>query len=70
VYGHGQQRRAVIEAIRLASLEIQTIPGGAVENDFSGAKENETGSDFSPAMWKDKAKKWQQFITQVSLIPQ
>jgi len=69
VYGHGQQRRAVIEATRLAALEIQILPGGTVENDSSEAKGNETGNDFSPAMWKEKAKKWQQFVAQVSLKP-
>lgn len=66
MYGHGQQRRAVIEATRLATLEIQSVPSGFVENDFSEAKENEAGRDFCPAMWKEKAKKWQQFVTQVS----
>lgn len=65
VYGHGQQRRAVIEATRLATLEIQTLPDGAVEADSSEAKGSETGIDSDPAVWKEKAKQWQQFVTQV-----
>jgi len=61
--------RGVIEATQVALLEIQTLQGGAVENNSLGAKENETGSDFSLAMWKEKAKNWQRFIMQVSLKP-
>ncbi|KAG0585848.1 hypothetical protein KC19_2G043800 [Ceratodon purpureus] len=64
VYGHGQQRRAVIEATRLATLDTQGVPSGFVEKDSSEAKESEAGKDFCPAMWKEKAKKWQQFVTQ------
>ena len=66
MYGHGQQRRAVIEATRLAILETQSISSDVNEKEASDAKENEAEKDFCPAMWKDKAKKWQQFVTQVS----
>ena len=66
MYGHGQQRRAVIEATRLATLEIQSVSGGFVEKDFSEAKGSESREEFCPAMWKEKAKKWQKFVTQVS----
>ncbi|XP_024395416.1 ATP-dependent DNA helicase SRS2-like protein At4g25120 isoform X5 [Physcomitrium patens] len=64
VYGHGQQRRAVIEATRLATIEIQTGQGESAEIDTSITEGSVTDSNSNPSMWKDKAKKWQQFVTQ------
>lgn len=69
VYGHGQQRRAVIEATRLATIEIQTGQGESAEIDTSITEGSVTDSNSNPSMWKDKAKKWQQFVTQVCSKP-
>ncbi|KAL8152407.1 hypothetical protein V2J09_010167 [Rumex salicifolius] len=49
IYGHGQQRRAVIEALRLLESRL----------------DDKTSDDaFSPLILKDKSKKWQKFVTQ------
>ncbi|CAJ1976560.1 unnamed protein product [Sphenostylis stenocarpa] len=58
IYGQGQQRNAIIEAIRL------------LENDKSGNKDGAVlmgdlpNSEKNPKQFKDKAKKWQKFVTQ------
>ncbi|KAK9148487.1 hypothetical protein Scep_007244 [Stephania cephalantha] len=59
VYGHAQQRRAVIEAVRL------------LENSANGKENLETskpGHSYidwtSVQCFKDKSKKWQKFVTQ------
>ncbi|XP_031259417.1 ATP-dependent DNA helicase SRS2-like protein At4g25120 [Pistacia vera] len=58
IYGHGQQRRAIIEAIRL------------LENEKNGqnhvvCKPFEDSNDMRfPQHFKDKSKKWQKFVTQ------
>ncbi|KAK3127095.1 hypothetical protein QOZ80_7AG0568260 [Eleusine coracana subsp. coracana] len=53
IYGHGQQRRAVIEAERLLENEKNNGLGGKVQHD----------EDIKNS-FKDKAKKWMKFITQ------
>ena len=55
IYGHGQQRRAVIEAERL------------LENDKRGGADDTTKQydGVIKSSFKDKAKKWQKFIAQV-----
>ncbi|KAG2637120.1 hypothetical protein PVAP13_2NG501100 [Panicum virgatum] len=54
IYGHGQQRRAVIEAERL------------LENDKRGGADDTTKQydGVIKSSFKDKAKKWQKFIAQ------
>ncbi|XP_029128590.1 ATP-dependent DNA helicase SRS2-like protein At4g25120 isoform X2 [Cajanus cajan] len=58
IYGQGQQRNAIIEAIRL------------LENKKSGNKDGAlligelSNSLKNPKQFKDKAKKWQNFVTQ------
>lgn len=60
IYGHGQQRRAVIEAVRL------------LENEKSDKKldcrvsSEESHFVKSPQDFKDSSKKWLQFVTRVS----
>lgn len=60
IYGHEQQRRAVIEAVRL------------FENGRSNKKLDsrvfgeESNGITSPQYFKDMSKKWQQFVTRVS----
>ncbi|KAK3125074.1 hypothetical protein QOZ80_7BG0599640 [Eleusine coracana subsp. coracana] len=53
IYGHGQQRRAVIEAERLLENGKNNGLGGKVQHD------EEIKNSF-----KDKVKKWMKFITQ------
>ena len=55
IYGHGQQRRAVIEAERL------------LENDKRGGADDTTKQydGVIKSSFKDKAKKWKKFIAQV-----
>ncbi|XP_022158809.1 ATP-dependent DNA helicase SRS2-like protein At4g25120 isoform X6 [Momordica charantia] len=55
IYGHGQQRRAIIEAVRL------------LENDKSRQKVDSNilgnaSKDVTPSNFKDKSKKWQKFV--------
>ncbi|KAL6862165.1 hypothetical protein ACP4OV_016814 [Aristida adscensionis] len=54
IYGHGQQRRAVIEAERLLENDKNNGLGDTIKQ-FDGGIKN---------AFKDKAKKWQKFITQ------
>ncbi|KAL4284134.1 hypothetical protein GQ457_16G026180 [Hibiscus cannabinus] len=58
IYGHGQQRRAVIEAVRLFENEKsgqQAYKSYEIENS-NGAKH--------PGYFKDRSKKWQKFVAQ------
>ncbi|KAF0909057.1 hypothetical protein E2562_030811 [Oryza meyeriana var. granulata] len=54
IYGHGQQRRAVIEAERLLENDKNNGLGDAIMH-YDGDIKNS---------FKDKAKKWQKFVTQ------
>ncbi|CAD6223739.1 unnamed protein product [Miscanthus lutarioriparius] len=54
IYGHGQQRRAVIEAERLLEKDKNNGVGDTTKQ-YDGDIKNS---------FKDKAKKWQKFITQ------
>ncbi|KAG5558243.1 hypothetical protein RHGRI_008244 [Rhododendron griersonianum] len=58
IYGHGQQRRAIIEAIRL--LEN----GKNMQNQDSRSLDEELKGINSPEYFKDKSKKWQKFVAQ------
>ncbi|XP_044491763.1 ATP-dependent DNA helicase SRS2-like protein At4g25120 isoform X2 [Mangifera indica] len=59
IYGHGQQRRAIIEAIRLLEKEKsrQNHDVCKLVEDFSDMR--------CPRYFKDKSKTWQKFVTQV-----
>ncbi|CAE6178057.1 unnamed protein product [Arabidopsis arenosa] len=64
VYGHGQQRRAIIEAVRLYEEEKKngSKTSGACE---SGEVLNGAGAGaVCPEYAKDLSKKWQKFVTQ------
>ncbi|KAI5076072.1 hypothetical protein GOP47_0008137 [Adiantum capillus-veneris] len=66
VYGHGQQRRAVIEATRLALPEIQSskdVPSvvGAALNASIGSTSDQLSD---PRLLKERARKWDKFVTQ------
>nr|GMD59957.1 putative late blight resistance protein homolog R1B-16 [Ipomoea batatas] len=58
VYGQGQQRRAVIEAVRLLDNENK-----GTNSEF--CKLNEMPDVKSHNQFKDKSKKWLKFVTQV-----
>lgn len=60
LYGHGQQRRAIIEAVRLLEKE-RSLP------DSETCKLGEDFDGKSAEHFKDKSKKWQKFVTQVSI---
>ncbi|KAJ6808204.1 ATP-dependent DNA helicase SRS2-like protein isoform X1 [Iris pallida] len=58
IYGHGQQRRAVIEALRL-------MEDGKQNGQESGShKIDDFSSGDSAHIFKEKSKKWQKFVTQ------
>ncbi|CAN7014410.1 hypothetical protein IGI04_013171 [Brassica rapa subsp. trilocularis] len=63
VYGHGQQRRAIIEAVRL-------YEEGKNGSSTSGACESAEGQSGAgagavcPEYAKDRSKKWQKYVTQ------
>ncbi|XP_014513588.1 ATP-dependent DNA helicase SRS2-like protein At4g25120 [Vigna radiata var. radiata] len=58
IYGQGQQRNAIIEAIRLLENEKSRNKDGALlMGDLSNSVKN-------PKQFKDKAKKWQKFVAQ------
>ena len=56
IYGHGQQRRAIIEAERILEHAKSDGLGDAVQQ-YDGDIKNS---------FKDKAKKWLKFVTQVT----
>lgn len=59
IYGHGQQRRAIIEALRLLENEKSRQSHNAciLGEDSSGIT--------SPQYFKDKSKTWLKFVTKV-----
>ena len=59
IYGQGQQRKAVIEATRL--LENGKIR----QKDCASLVGEMSSSRVAPQHFKDVAKKWQKFVTQV-----
>ncbi|KAK9913952.1 hypothetical protein M0R45_037751 [Rubus argutus] len=58
IYGHGQQRRAIIEAVRL-SENGKSRPKHSV-----GIDGEESNGITSPHHFKDASKKWLKFVTQ------
>ncbi|KAJ7949659.1 ATP-dependent DNA helicase SRS2-like protein [Quillaja saponaria] len=58
IYGHGQQRRAIIEAVRLVEKERSIQKDSAFEHDEISK------CITTPQHFKDKAKKWQKLVTQ------
>jgi len=61
VYGHSHQRRAVIEAVRLLENE------NSVLKNHDECKVGEDSNEvLPPEYFKDKSKKWQKFVTQVT----
>ncbi|KAG6544381.1 hypothetical protein Mapa_014215 [Marchantia paleacea] len=62
VYGNGQQRKAVIEATRIALSEHK----GAQLPVVDGSKDlpDENYERMNPSRWREQARKWQQFVTQ------
>ena len=56
IYGHGQQRRAVIESLRILDDEKH----------YNSAKLHDGVTDA--VCFKEMSKKWQKFVTQVCLI--
>ncbi|KAJ6764566.1 ATP-DEPENDENT DNA HELICASE SRS2 [Salix koriyanagi] len=59
IYGHGHQRRAIIEALRLLEKEKS-----GVQNDDASKLAQDSKDIVSPEYFKDKSKKWQKFVTQ------
>ncbi|KAL9335522.1 hypothetical protein Peur_072703 [Populus x canadensis] len=59
IYGHGHQRRAIIEAVRLLEKEKS-----GVQNDDASKLAQDSKDVVSPEYFKDKSKKWQKFVTQ------
>ncbi|CAA3017265.1 ATP-dependent DNA helicase SRS2 At4g25120 [Olea europaea subsp. europaea] len=57
IYGHGQQRRAVIEALRL-------LENGKKSANLDLSKLTELSDINAPQHFKDKSKKWLKFVTQ------
>ncbi|XP_047320013.1 ATP-dependent DNA helicase SRS2-like protein At4g25120 [Impatiens glandulifera] len=57
IYGQGQQRRAVIEAVRILDNEKDTV-------NHNAEKSNEGFNTNSLQYFKDKSKKWLKFVTQ------
>ncbi|KAK6121752.1 hypothetical protein DH2020_044504 [Rehmannia glutinosa] len=57
IYGHGQQRRAIIEAVRL-------LEDGKRKANHEPCKFTELSDINSPKQFKDKSKKWLKFVTQ------
>lgn len=64
MYGHGQQRRAIIEAVRLYEEEKKkgSRTSGACE---TGEDLNGAGA-VCPEYAKDRSKQWQKYVTQVA----
>jgi len=61
IYGHGQQRKAVIEALRL-------MEDGRKKGQELGHKLDEFSSSDLARSFKEKSKKWQKFVTQVHFL--
>ncbi|WZZ76075.1 hypothetical protein YC2023_087445 [Brassica napus] len=63
VYGHGQQRRAIIEAVRL----YEEGKNGSNTSDACESAEGLSGAGAGavcPEYAKDRSKKWQKYVTQ------
>ncbi|CAM6107427.1 unnamed protein product [Calypogeia fissa] len=60
IFAHGQQRKAVIEATRIATSELKACQNTGLDEDQAVTH---PGND-NPSIWKDKARKWQQFVAQ------
>ncbi|KAK1261462.1 hypothetical protein QJS04_geneDACA008675 [Acorus gramineus] len=60
IYGHGQQRRAVIEALRLMENEKKI----GQDNAACKLDQDTVGIAGRAHSFKDKSKKWQKFVTQ------
>lgn len=63
IYGHGHQRRAIIEAVRLletAKSEIRNPEVGKFVDSSDGS--------IAAEYLKDKSKKWQKFVAQVRTL--
>ncbi|KAM7491791.1 hypothetical protein LguiA_034712 [Lonicera macranthoides] len=58
IYGQGQQRRAIIEAVRLLDS------GKNMQNCDPNKLDEESNDINSPRNFKDKSKKWLKFVTQ------
>ncbi|KAF3433211.1 hypothetical protein FNV43_RR24313 [Rhamnella rubrinervis] len=58
IYGHGQQRRAIMEAVRLLENEKSK------KNLDTCISSEESNNTTSPQRFKDMSKKWQKFVTQ------
>lgn len=58
IYGHGQQRRAVVEAVRLTESNsgIQSL---------DNCEKTNSSVDINIKDFKEKSQKWQKFVTQV-----
>ncbi|KAJ6748265.1 UVRD / RECB / PCRA DNA HELICASE FAMILY MEMBER [Salix purpurea] len=59
IYGHGHQRRAIIEALRLLEKEKSDV-----QNDDASKLAQDSKDIVSPEYFKDRSKKWQKFVTQ------
>ncbi|KAL6995642.1 DNA helicase [Sarracenia purpurea var. burkii] len=57
IYGHGQQRRAIIEAVRL-------LEGNNMQNQDAQNPDVELNGASGPQYFKDKSKKWLKFVAQ------
>ncbi|XP_077235157.1 P-loop containing nucleoside triphosphate hydrolases superfamily protein [Tasmannia lanceolata] len=60
IYGHGQQRRAIIEAVRLMENARKSGPNSGADK----LDEDPSGINGSVQSFKDKSKKWQKFVAQ------
>ncbi|KAF3774642.1 ATP-dependent DNA helicase SRS2-like protein [Nymphaea thermarum] len=58
IYGTGQQRRAIIEAVRLMEMGKKIKKKNMDQN----VQENSNEKDFSVVSFKDNSKKWQKFV--------
>ncbi|KAL5728448.1 hypothetical protein ACHQM5_001529 [Ranunculus cassubicifolius] len=58
IYGHGQQRRAIIEAVRL----LENKKG--IEENIDASKDDQYDDMSCAHHFKDKSKKWQKFVSQ------
>ncbi|XP_039010048.1 ATP-dependent DNA helicase SRS2-like protein At4g25120 isoform X2 [Hibiscus syriacus] len=58
IYGHGQQRRAIIEAVRLL------VDENSGQQYYKSSKIENSNGARHPGYFKDRSKKWQKFVTQ------
>ncbi|CAH8275428.1 unnamed protein product [Arabidopsis lyrata] len=64
VYGHGQQRRAIIEAVRLYEEEKKNGSKTSVACESGEDLNSAAAGAVCPEYAKDLSKKWQKFVTQ------